>query len=47
MILHYANLCVVAGGVDLFLIGSELCGLETIRGPGWTKSRDERRRTAP
>lgn len=35
-ILHYANLCVVAGGVDLFLIGSELRGLETIRGPGWT-----------
>ncbi|MGH6811309.1 MAG: baseplate megatron protein TIM-barrel domain-containing protein [Methylocella sp.] len=32
MILHYANLCVVAGGVDLFLIGSELRGLETIRG---------------
>ena len=38
MILHYANLCVVAGGVDLFLIGSELRGLETIRGPGWTKA---------
>ncbi len=37
MILHYANLCVVAGGVDLFVIGSELRGLETIRGPGWTK----------
>jgi hypothetical protein len=36
MILHYANLCVVAGGVDLFLIGSELRGLETIRGPAWT-----------
>jgi hypothetical protein len=36
MILHYATLCVVAGGVDLFLIGSELRGLETIRGPGWT-----------
>jgi uncharacterized protein (TIGR02217 family) len=35
-ILHYANLCVVAGGVDLFLIGSELRGLETIRGPSWT-----------
>jgi hypothetical protein len=27
---------VVAGGVDLFLIGSEFRGLETIRGPGWT-----------
>ncbi|HEY8033048.1 MAG TPA: glycoside hydrolase TIM-barrel-like domain-containing protein [Methylocella sp.] len=36
MVLHYANLCVVAGGVDLFLIGSEFRGLETIRGPGWT-----------
>ncbi|MGH6845321.1 MAG: baseplate megatron protein TIM-barrel domain-containing protein, partial [Methylocella sp.] len=36
MLLHYANLCVVAGGVDLFLIGSEFRGLETIRGPGWT-----------
>ena len=36
IILHYANLCVVAGGVDLFLIGSEFRGLETIRGPGWT-----------
>jgi uncharacterized protein (TIGR02217 family) len=35
-ILHYANLCVIAGGVDLFLIGSELRGLETIRGPSWT-----------
>lgn len=38
MILHYASLCAVAGGVDLFLIGSELRGLETIRGPGWTKA---------
>jgi hypothetical protein len=38
MILHYAALCTVAGGVDLFLIGSELRGLETIRGPGWTKA---------
>jgi hypothetical protein len=37
MILHYANLMAVAGGVDLFVIGSELRGLETIRGPGWTK----------
>lgn len=36
MILHYANLCVLAGGVDLFLIGSEMRGLEGIRGPGWT-----------
>ena len=38
MILHYANLCVVAGGVDLFVIGSELRGLEILRGPTWTKS---------
>ena len=38
MILHYAMLCTVAGGVDLFSIGSELRGLETIRGPGWTKA---------
>ncbi len=37
MILHYANLCVLAGGVNLFVIGSELRGLETVRGPGWTK----------
>jgi len=37
MILHYANLCVLAGGVDLFLLGSELRGLETLRGPSWTK----------
>lgn len=38
MILHYAQLCVLAGGVDLFLVGSELRGLETIRGPAWTKA---------
>ena len=38
MILHYANLCVVAGGVDLFLIGSEFRGLETIRGPLWSNA---------
>jgi hypothetical protein len=38
MILHYANLCVVAGGVDLFVIGSEMRGLETVRGPGWTRA---------
>ncbi len=36
MILHYANLCALAGGVDVFLIGSELRGLEAIRGPAWT-----------
>ena len=38
MILHYANLVVLAGGVDLFLLGSELRGLETIRGPAWSKA---------
>jgi hypothetical protein len=38
MILHYANLCVLAGGVDLFILGSEFRGLETIRGPAWTKA---------
>ncbi|HET6377939.1 MAG TPA: glycoside hydrolase TIM-barrel-like domain-containing protein [Methylocella sp.] len=38
MILHYAHLCVVAGGVDLFIIGSELRSLETIRGPAWTNA---------
>lgn len=37
MLLHYANLCIVAGGIDLFVIGSELRGLETIRGPDWFK----------
>ncbi|SUZ32940.1 hypothetical protein ROE7235_02706 [Roseibaca ekhonensis] len=31
MILHYAHLCTVAGGVDAFLIGSEMRGLTTIR----------------
>ena len=38
MILHYANLCTVAGGVSLFVIGSELRGLESIRGSAWTKA---------
>ena len=32
MVLHYARLCVQAGGVDAFLIGSELRGLTTLRG---------------
>ncbi len=32
-ILHYAYLCVAAGGVDAFCIGSELRGLSQIRGP--------------
>ena len=31
MILHYANLCVLAGGVDGFLLGSELRGITTTR----------------
>jgi len=31
MILHYANLCAAAGGVESFLIGSELKGLTTSR----------------
>ncbi|MDP3554880.1 glycoside hydrolase/phage tail family protein [Methylocystis sp.] len=30
-ILHYANLCVAAGGVEAFLIGSELIGLTRVR----------------
>ena len=32
MILHYAHLCVAAGGVNAFLIGSELRGLTQVRG---------------
>ncbi len=31
MVLHYAKLCAAAGGVDAFLIGSELRGLTTLR----------------
>ena len=31
MILHYAHLCAAAGGVDAFLIGSEMVGLTMIR----------------
>ncbi len=38
MVLHYANLCIVAGGVNLFVIGSELRGLEILRGPNWTRA---------
>ncbi|MFV0292851.1 MAG: glycoside hydrolase/phage tail family protein [Paracoccus sp. (in: a-proteobacteria)] len=33
-ILHYAHICVQAGGVDAFLIGSEMVGLMQLRGPG-------------
>jgi GTA TIM-barrel-like domain/Putative phage tail protein len=36
MILHYANLCASAGGVDAFLIGSELRGLTTLRSAAGT-----------
>ncbi len=32
MILHYAHLCELAGGVDAFLIGSEMRGLTRVRG---------------
>ncbi len=31
MVLHYAHLCAAAGGVDAFVIGSELIGLTTVR----------------
>jgi hypothetical protein len=31
MVLHYAHLATLAGGVDAFLIGSELVGLTTLR----------------
>ncbi|MCL4188155.1 MAG: glycoside hydrolase TIM-barrel-like domain-containing protein [Rhodobacteraceae bacterium] len=34
MILHYAHLCALAGGVAAFCIGSELRGLTQIRGAG-------------
>ncbi|MCE5972098.1 glycoside hydrolase TIM-barrel-like domain-containing protein [Sinirhodobacter sp. WL0062] len=33
-ILHYAHLCVAAGGVDAFCIGSEMVALTQIRGAG-------------
>ena len=33
-ILHYANLCAAAGGVDAYCIGSEMRGLTQIRGAG-------------
>ncbi|MGE3064752.1 MAG: glycoside hydrolase/phage tail family protein [Hyphomicrobiaceae bacterium] len=31
MLLHYAHLCVIAGGVDAFVLGSELRGLTQVR----------------
>jgi hypothetical protein len=36
MVLHYAQLAQQAGGVDTFLIGSELRGVTQLRGPGAT-----------
>lgn len=33
-ILHYAHLCAAAGGIDSFLIGSEMIGLTQIMGAG-------------
>ncbi|MDO5641880.1 MAG: glycoside hydrolase TIM-barrel-like domain-containing protein, partial [Paracoccus sp. (in: a-proteobacteria)] len=33
-ILHYAHLCTLAGGIDSFLIGSEMVGLTQLRGAG-------------
>lgn len=36
MILHYADLCASAGGVDAFIIGSELRGLTQIRSAAGT-----------
>lgn len=33
-ILHYAHLCAAAGGIDSFLIGSEMIGLTQIQGAG-------------
>jgi hypothetical protein len=36
MVLHYAHLCAAAGGVDAFLIGSEMRGLTTVRSNGST-----------
>ena len=34
MVLHYAGLAAAAGGVDAFIIGSEMVGLTTVRGAG-------------
>ncbi|MBV8800485.1 MAG: glycoside hydrolase/phage tail family protein [Alphaproteobacteria bacterium] len=36
MVLHYALLCAAAGGVDAFLVGSELRGLTRVRDSGTT-----------
>ncbi|WP_288948175.1 glycoside hydrolase/phage tail family protein [uncultured Paracoccus sp.] len=46
-ILHYAHLCAAAGGIDAFLIGSEMVGLTTIMGSGHSfPAVDELRRLA-
>ena len=42
MVLHYAHLCAAAGGVDAFLIGSEMRGLTTIRAGASDLSRGRR-----
>ena len=34
LILHYAKLCALAGGVDSFIIGSEMRGMSTLRRDG-------------
>ena len=49
MILHYAHVCAAAGGVDAFLIGSELRGLTQVRSgvssyPGGRRTRRPRGR---
>jgi hypothetical protein len=31
MVLHYANLCALAGGVDAFMVGTELRGITSVR----------------
>jgi len=36
MVLHYAKLCALAGGVDAFLIGSELGGMTRVRSAAQT-----------
>ena len=51
MILHYAHLCAAAGGVDAFLIGSELRGITQVRErrvelSGGRRARRPRRRRA-
>lgn len=45
-ILHYAQLCALAGGVDAFLIGSEMVGMTQIRGAAGYPAVDQLRRLA-